>query len=335
MRTRRRATLLRQPSWSIRYSSRRYCRNLVRTGFKRWIDVIFDIPVACGTLKLKHQVHDAHTGVEAPDLKKEFDGWRPSSNELTNDQWKEAQNLIDTHYIDGSLTAFCNNRLQYGMLKDSIAYIRITAFYGYVTDGTYTDSLRTFDAALDQIFRADASWKGLVIDVRQNHGGDDALGIAFAARLTESKYLGYRKAALLSNGEQQRFTHAQDVQVDPTSRPAFHGRVILLTGPDTISAGETLAMALMGRQPQAARVGLATQGVFSDVLTRSLLNGWRFRLSNEVYYTVDGRSFDGLGIPPDVVVPFFSPEDMQAGRDRALEKASEIIILQRGEPVSH
>ena len=270
-------------------------------------------------------LHDAHTGVEAGSLGKEFDGWRTSSNELSNEQWDKAQKLIDTRYIEGSLVGFCNKRLEFGMLQGSIAYLRVTAFYGYVKDGTFSDSLGALNAALDQVFSHATSWKGLVIDVRQNHGGDDALGIALAARLTKSRYLAYKKAALKTDGKQQHFTSAQAVEVDPTSRPGFRGTVILLTGPDTVSAGETLAMALMGREPHVTRIGLDTQGVFSDVLTRSLLNGWRFRLPNEVYYTANGKSFDGGGVPPDIAVPFFSTEDMQAGRDTAIEKTIQVI----------
>jgi C-terminal processing protease CtpA/Prc len=205
----------------------------------------------------------------------------------------------------------------------------VTAFYGFVKDGTFSDSLGVLNAALDQVFSHATSWKGLVIDVRQNHGGDDALGIALAARLTKSRYLAYKKAALESDGKQQHFTSPQAVEVDPTSRPSFRGSVILLTGPDTVSAGETLAMALMGREPHVMRIGLDTQGVFSDVQTRSLLNGWSFRLPNEVYYTANGKSFDGSGVPPHIPVPFFSTEDIQAGRDTALEKTIQ-VIAQRG-----
>jgi C-terminal processing protease CtpA/Prc len=211
------------------------------------------------------------------------------------------------------------------MLKGSIAYLRITAFYGYVNNGTFSESLGALDAALDEIFRPARSWKGLVIDVRENHGGDDALGIALAARFTTSSYLAYKKAALENDGKHQHFTTPQAVQVEPASPPGFHGTVILLTGPDTVSAGETLAMALMGREPHITRVGLNTQGVFSDVLDRSLPNGWHFRLPNEVYYTAEGKSFDGVGVPPDIAVPFFSAEDLQAGRDMALERSLQVI----------
>jgi hypothetical protein len=54
-------------------------------------------------------------------------------------------------------------------------------------------------------------------------------------------------------------------------------------------------MALLGRKPVVSRIGENTQGVFSDVLTRHLPNGWSFGLPNEIYLTEDGKAFDGLG----------------------------------------
>jgi C-terminal processing protease CtpA/Prc len=111
----------------------------------------------------------------------------------------------------------------------------------------------------------------------------------------------------------------------PSSRPGFRGSVVLLTGPDTVSAGETFTMALFGREPHVTRIGQNTQGVFSDVLERKLPNGWAFWLPNEVYLTKNGKSFDGAGIPPEVTVPFFSHEDLLASRDAALDKALQIL----------
>jgi C-terminal processing protease CtpA/Prc len=80
-------------------------------------------------------------------------------------------------------------------------------------------------------------------------------------------------------------------------------------------------MALLGREPRVTLIGLNTQGVFSDVLSRSLPNGWRFHLPNEIYLTADGQAFDGTGVPPDIRVPFFSAADRQSGMDAALEEA--------------
>ena len=164
-----------------------------------------------------------------------------------------------------------------------------------------------------------------MIDVRLNHGGHDQLGIEIASRLTDRRYLAYAKAARNNLAGPLHFTAAQETWVVPSKRPTFHGDIVLLIGPDTVSAGETFTMALLGREPHVSRIGLNTQGVFSDVLNRSLPNGWRFRLPNEVYRISDGTTFDGLGVPPEIRAPLFSREDLGDGRDAALEKANDIL----------
>jgi C-terminal processing protease CtpA/Prc len=97
----------------------------------------------------------------------------------------------------------------------------------------------------------------------------------------------------------------------------------------TISAGETFTQALMGRTPGVLRVGESTQGVFSDVLGRELPNGWSFGLPNEVFRTAQGRTFDGAGIPPDMIVPVFADDDVAARRDPAMAKALELLAQRR------
>jgi len=84
-------------------------------------------------------------------------------------------------------------------------------------------------------------------------------------------------------------------------------------------------MALLGRKPNIKRIGLNTQGVFSDVLKRTLPNGWVFHLPNEVYLTKERKAFDATGVPPDVRLKFFSFEDLNNGRDAALEAALRLL----------
>ena len=108
------------------------------------------------------------------------------------------------------------------------------------------------------------------------------------------------------------------------SSDLFKGPVAILTSGLTISAGETFTQAMMGRRPAVFRVGEPTQGVFSDVLSRQLPNGFEFGLPNEVFRAEDGRTFDGPGIPPTHPVPVFSAADRARARDGALEKALEL-----------
>jgi len=266
---------------------------------------------------------DAHTGLEAEDIKAQFDGWREDPNDLQEKDWKAAVSVIESKYIGGSIKPFCKGRLQFGLLRGAIGYLRITTFYDYADERGFTNQLQCLQHSLDTIFGGAEKLSGLIIDVRLNKGGDDPLGIEIASRLTDKRYLAYTKSARNSTDMDAplRLTEGQPTWVEPSGRPGFKGKITLLIGPDTVSAGETFTMALMGREPRVVRVGQNTQGVFSDVLNRSLPNGWRFHLPNEIYFTADGKAFDGTGIPPDIHVRFFSAVDLQIGRDSALESA--------------
>jgi C-terminal processing protease CtpA/Prc len=169
-----------------------------------------------------------------------------------------------------------------------------------------------------------------LFDVGPGHVVGDPYGLALASRLATTEYVAYSKEARIDPVDRTRWTPGQPSVVRPSTRPGFKGPVVLLTGPLTISAGETMTQALMGRTPKVVRIGENTQGVFSDVLGRTLPNGWRFGLPNEVFRSSEGKTFDGPGIPPDIEVPVYADEDLAAGRDPALERAR--IALDRVAP---
>jgi hypothetical protein len=273
--------------------------------------------------KMIEPLQDSHTGVEAPSINAEFDGWRNDPNHLDEHTWERAASLIEKKYVRGGLSGYCRNHIQSGSLGNAIRYLRVTTFYDYADIPGYTAELECLQKSLDLIFGSAGDLKGLVIDVRLNNGGDDPLGIEIASRLANKKYLAYSKIARNSTdiNAPLHFTDAQPTWVMPTARAGFRGTLVLLVGPDTVSAGETFAMALLGREPPIRLIGLNTQGVFSDILSRSLPNGWRFHLPNEIYLTSEGKAFDGTGIPPEIRMPFFSEADLQNGRDAALEEA--------------
>jgi hypothetical protein len=273
--------------------------------------------------KMIEPLHDSHTGLEASNIAAEFDGWRNDPNHLDEHAWKRAESVTATNYVRGGLRGYCRDHIQFGSLGRAIGYLRVTTFYDYADIPGYAAEHECLQKSLDSIFDSSSKLDGLVIDVRLNHGGDDPLGIEIASRLTDKKYLAYSKIARNNTNLNAplHFTDPQSIWVMPTARPGFKGRVVLLIGPDTVSAGETFAMALLDRKPRIRLIGLNTQGVFSDILSRSLPNGWRFDLPNEVYLTSEGKAFDGAGVPPDTRVPFFSEADLQNSKDATLEEA--------------
>lgn len=270
-------------------------------------------------------LHDAHVFVRGASPAQRFSGMRQGTARLDDKTEQRVREIIETNYTRGKLRTWCNGRVGYGELPGAVGYLRITAFAGYTDRPNFDEQAQALEEALDQALRDGAKLRGLVVDVRVNHGGSDVLGVAVAARLTDKAYPAFAKKARNDPADPSRFTAPQEMPVRPSDRPHFHGQVVLLTGGNTVSAGETFTMALMGRASAVVRVGENTQGVFSDVLGRRLPNGFRFGLPNEVFLTKDGKAFDGPGIPPHVRVAVFPKEDLAKGRDRALEKAVEIL----------
>ena len=281
-------------------------------------------------------LHDAHAFLEAPALGRVYAGLRPGTERLVKGDWKEFLRsgvpmllaVTDRAYFKAPLKKWCNDQLQYGHVDAHTGYLRILSFSGYSTHGGFEGGRQALEAALDEVF-SDATLQQLVIDVRLNDGGADPYGLAIASRLATGEYLAWTKEARANPVDPEVWTKGDPSLVRPSTRPGFRGPVVELTGPLTISAGETFTQALLGRVPRVIRVGEPTQGVFSDVLCRRLPNGWSFCLPNEVFRTPAGTTFDVDGIPPDVSVPVFAEADLEAGRDPGLARALELVALGR------
>jgi hypothetical protein len=277
-------------------------------------------------------LHDAHTDLTASSLKRQFEGYRPTADHMQKGNLTRINEIIQTKYIRGSLRDYCNSKMQFGVLRSipqggarSIGYLRINSFEGYSNTDDFVPQFDALEVALDDIFKDSDRLAGLVIDVRINPGGFDPFGIAIASRLATQEYLAYSKVTRNDIHDANRRTAPQRIMIPVSSKPGFHGPVVLLTSADSNSAAETFAMALFGREPHVTRIGTNTQGVFSDVLVRHLPNGWIFGLPNEIYLTKEGKAFDGRGVPPDIEVPVFSVKDLASGGDSALDKALEVL----------
>jgi hypothetical protein len=267
---------------------------------------------------------DAHTYVVARDINEGFNGTRRTEHWLERADRPRAFEIAEQRYIRGSLRSWCNGQVQYGRLDSGVGYLRLKSFSNFGAQPGFESGSAALEEALDTIFADASSWPGLVIDVRINGGGSDTWGLNIASRLAAAPYIAYSKQARSDPENPTRWTDPQASEVRPSSRPSFHGPAVELIGVLSVSAAETFTQALLKRTPHVTRIGENTQGVFSDVLSRRLPNGWAFGLPNERFVT-DGKAYDGSGIAPDVPVPVFPRGDLDAGRDGALEKALELI----------
>jgi hypothetical protein len=278
--------------------------------------------------KMISPLGDAHVYIEGP-KGEEFAAKRPGTRDEDDVSRKQAVKAVNRYLRDSlgvsNIQDYAGGRISWALLPGGVGYLRLTSFEEYGgSDTPYVTSRDVLAGALDQIFTAQrvAQLRGLVVDVRFNTGGDDALGLQLAGRLTGSPYVAYRKQPRTDPTNPAVHGPSRTVTVTPTPGvPHYTGPIDLLTSDLTVSAGETFVEAMLGRTPATRRIGTATQGVFSDDMSRDLPNGWSFTLGNEEYYDPAGRDWEGKGIPPDVTVPVFTPDELRNHRDSALAAA--------------
>ncbi|QLE71453.1 S41 family peptidase [Streptomyces rectiverticillatus] len=281
-------------------------------------------------------LHDGHTGIVADPGKAEgrFGGHREDTTIPGRDGMLRIDKAVkeSVGVPEARWRTWGDGRISYAELPGRTGYLRITGFQGYTEDGGYAEDSAVIDRALDEIFtagrtRGPGALRGLVLDLRFNGGGSDRLALRVAERLTDRPYLAYLKHARNDPRDPRKFTPEQPVTVTPHRGPVYTGPVAVLTGRLTISAGETLTQALMGRARPTERIGENTQGSFSDTLERRLPNGWRFILPNEEFLSAQDHrtTYDITGISPDVATPVFTEEEFRTHRDSALAEARRFV----------
>nr|WP_189268849.1 S41 family peptidase [Streptomyces fuscichromogenes] len=278
-------------------------------------------------------LHDAHVAVLDGD--RHYGVPRPGTVIPTG----ELNDRVKRFIVDRDLRTaadrqdFAGGLITYADLKQQgLGYLRIASFDGYdQDDASYTAQLAELDRALDTVLTParTRALHGLVIDLRINGGGSDALGIRIAERLTDTPYTAYSKRARNDPTDAAKHTHPEPIPVTPSPKPRYTGPIALLTGGSTVSAGETFTQALIDRPGRTVRIGQPTQGVFSDVMTRDLPNGMAVWLPNEEYLTRDDRTFDGTGIPPQITEPVFTDKEFTKNRDSAFDRAVALLRRQR------
>jgi hypothetical protein len=205
-----------------------------------------------------------------------------------------------------------------GYLPDGVGYLALLRMNRWAHDGDGCANVAAAVAAIDRALQRLDRARAMVVDVRFNGGGWDAVGLAIAARFADRERVAFSKQARDGDG----WTEPQFVRLTPPPGQQFTGPTALLISPSTASAAEVFTLA-MRELPHVTVIGSRSQGILSDELDKVLPNGWRMTLSNELYRAPDGAIYEAVGIPPDVDV---EPEPgerlgdhLRHGLDRALQ----------------
>ena len=169
---------------------------------------------------------------------------------------------------------------------DGIGYVRITQFGG--------DTAADFKKAVQKMKQeAGGKLKGLVLDLRNDPGGLLSAAVSVASNFLDGGTVVTIKGRRSGDNQAYKVTGSGDL-IKGTPM------VVLINGASA-SASEIVAGALQDRH-RAKIMGTQSFGKGS-VQTIIPLNGHgALRLTTALYYTPSGRSIQGRGITPDIVV---------------------------------
>ena len=265
-------------------------------------------------------LNDNHVVLQAPSLGREFSaglvGTLLADMGLAGAMRYLTRRPLPTSYFQGEALSAAGGVFQYGWVDEGIGYFHF---------GGFRDAAASA-AAVDEILAALEGMHALIIDVRHNRGGDDRVGKAIADRFADTRRL-YMTTAKRTGPGPEDFASPRYWHVDPEGVPqTFTGPIILLQNRLSMSAAENFALA-MRVLPHATLVGDFSSGCFADKAWTDLPNGWRFSLSWNLFLDYAGRCWEGIGVPPDIMVRGHEPP---VDTDEAFEVA--LALLQAGGP---
>lgn len=271
------------------------------------------------------KLNDNHSYLEASDeVLDAVDAIRAQTEETENqDDLPELGDFpvgskVAEHHLQEELTKD-SWLLHWGKLTDDIGYIQLKAMFlhadlevpkelvdehGYV-DAYYKTSIKMPESAyvkkevegirktMNTVMNDLSDMKSIVIDVRFNGGGQDGVSFEILNHFTSVNVNFGSEKAKYGSKYTKEYPCTLTGKKDAYTKPVY-----VLTSTQTGSAAETFSLATMDI-PHIKRIGTATQGAISSTLDKSLPNGWRFAVSNQVIMDKQGEFYENIGIPSD------------------------------------
>jgi C-terminal processing protease CtpA/Prc len=236
------------------------------------------------------ELNDPHVGLYAPG--------KFASSYVNNNS--EGISLYTVRkYLEGNGNNNYTNFL-YGKFSSApkIGYIHIGLFTNENSGSEHKEWGKAIDKVISNLESADA----IVLDVRDNRGGE-ILAMEYIAARFASKQKDYLKARTKTGPGQNDLSNAKIYTVKSLStvsdnKYGYTKPIILLTNKNTVSAAEWFTMALR-TQSHVTHTGTPTCGAFSTRNDRLMINGWFYSISPEKVTDMNGVYYEGIGISPD------------------------------------
>jgi C-terminal processing protease CtpA/Prc len=282
----------------------------------------------------------AQAGLEFGDVIRSIDGVAVTSAPMLS-SIASAHEMLVTNRAGSEVTVRVTGRkpmrtIDYSTPESGIGYIRISMFPGLVGID--------FAHELDRALAAVGDCRALIVDLRGNPGGGSG-NLRLMSYLTpERRPVGYSltrpraergyrredlaqfrrvpsaKASLIWLALRFKFVDKSIVVVtEGLPRQKFHGHIVMLVNEHTTSGAEIVA-GFAKDHGLATLVGHTTAGKLLGWSTFRLEHEYRLVIPVSNYLTWEGKSFEGIGVVPDVEIDFSEVQAKQ-GIDVQLERA--------------
>lgn len=211
----------------------------------------------------------------------------------------------------GNDYVICGSGYYYRILDDNIGYLVVEGFDGGTTSGR-----------LDAMFNSMALCNGLIIDIRDNGGGNQSDGEFLASHFTERKVTwGYSRYK--SGPGHNDFSKLYANTISPASGDVrWIKPVVLLVNRGCYSTANDFA-ATMKALDNVTLLGDTTGGGGGLPMTSELPNGWVVRYSSAPTFDADTCHIE-FGVAPDIRLDM-DDADVLNGVDTYIEAARDFI----------
>ena len=201
--------------------------------------------------------------------------------------------------------------LRYTILDDNIGYVYYESFQDGIGEGN-----------LDEVIRYLALCNGLILDIRNNGGGNLTYAEKLAARFCNEKILvGYQQHK--TGKGHNDFSKMEEQFLEPSSNMRWQKPAVVLTNRHVFSAANEFVK-YMKCLPMVKVVGDKTGGGAGLPFSSTLPNGWTVRFSACPMYDRQRQNIE-FGIEPDYPV-CQKDDDFADGKDTLIEFARKLLV---------
>lgn len=249
------------------------------------------------------ELQDGHVNLYAAHDVARYTKWYEDYPENFNDS-------INQLYLGKNGEYMIAAGLKYKTFQDNIGYIRYESFSDGIGDGN-----------IDQVLLYLAMCDGLIIDVRNNGGGNLDNAQKLAARFTEKRVLTSYIQHKTGPGHNE-FSSPEPIWLEPSQSIRWQKPVIVLTNRHSFSATNDFVN-MMKILPLVTILGDKTGGGSGLPFSAELLNSWSVRFSASPILNASKEHIE-FGIEPDVKVDM-TYEDIVKNKDTIIEEARALL----------